>query len=181
MKAYVVFADESGYFLIPTVRKTWAPRGQTPVLPYTYLHDRVSAISALTLSPQRRRLGLYFQCHRHNISQREVTHFIRNLLRHLRGHVVLILDRGGIHVGRQIRGYFARTRRLHVEYFPGYAPKLNPDEGVWGHTKRSLANLAPPDQSELLVHVLRALGRLARRPSVLRGFIHHAKMTPFLE
>jgi transposase len=49
--AYLVFLDESGFMLTPTVRRTFAPRGKTPVLSAWDRRDRLSAISCVTLSP----------------------------------------------------------------------------------------------------------------------------------
>src|SRR5262249_43402792 len=60
-QAYVVFLDEAGFQLTPAVRRTLAPRGQTPVLDAWDRRDRISAISCLTLSPQQGRPGLYFE------------------------------------------------------------------------------------------------------------------------
>ena len=65
--AYLVFVDESGFMLAPTVLRTWAPRGQTPRLRHWARHDRVSVLSALSVSPLRQHLGLYYQWHHHNI------------------------------------------------------------------------------------------------------------------
>jgi hypothetical protein len=94
-----VFADECGFLLIPNVRRTWAPRGQTPIIRHRYRRDKISAISAITVSPTRHRLGLYVHLHPdENISQVEVTIFLRALLRHLRGPVIVLLDGGSIHV-----------------------------------------------------------------------------------
>jgi hypothetical protein len=45
--------------LTPTVRRTYAPRGETPILKSWDRHDRISAIGALTVSPKRQRLGLF--------------------------------------------------------------------------------------------------------------------------
>ena len=46
--AHLVFADESGFLLIPNVVKTWAPRGQTPVLRHYYRRERISVISGVS-------------------------------------------------------------------------------------------------------------------------------------
>jgi winged helix-turn-helix protein/DDE superfamily endonuclease len=64
----LAFLDESGFLLIPNVRKTWAPVGHTPHVRHSYRRDRVSVISALTVAPRRRRLGLYFDLHGRNIT-----------------------------------------------------------------------------------------------------------------
>ena len=59
--AHLMFLDESGFMLTPTARRSFAPRGQTPILKGWDRHDRISAISGITVSPKKRRLGLYFQ------------------------------------------------------------------------------------------------------------------------
>jgi len=150
MGAYLVFIDESGFLLIPNVRKTWAPRGQTPVYRCRYRRDKISAISGITVSPKRQRIGLYFRLHAKNIQQAEVCDFLRHLLRHLRGAVIVLWDNGSFHKGEPIRELCRRFPRLHIEAFPPYAPELNPDEGVWTHLKRELSNGRPDDRDELL-------------------------------
>ena len=68
----IVLIDESGFILQPVVRRTWAPKGQTPIQYSWDRHDRLSVISAITMSPVRQRFGLYFRIHRHNITFVEV-------------------------------------------------------------------------------------------------------------
>jgi hypothetical protein len=79
--AHLVFADESGFLLTPTVAKTWAPVGKTPMLRHFDRRDRISAISGISVSPKLQRLNLYFQLHFKNIQQQEVCSFLRRLLR----------------------------------------------------------------------------------------------------
>jgi hypothetical protein len=57
--AHLVFLDESGFFLTPSVRRTWAPRGQTPILDAWDRRDRIAAISSISVSPRHRRLNLH--------------------------------------------------------------------------------------------------------------------------
>ena len=178
--AYLVFLDESGFLLIGTVRRTWAPRGQTPITRYRYRHGKVSLISALSVSPRRHRVGLYYQLHRENIRRPEVCAFVRHLLRHVSGHVILLWDNGQIHKGEEIRRLLDRHPRLHLEYFPGYAPELNPDEGVWNQTKGALANGRPDDLGELAAHVLAELAKLRRSPPSLRACFHESALPPLL-
>jgi transposase len=167
--------------LIPNVRRTWAPRGQTPIVRHRYRRDKISAISAITVSAQRHRVGLYLHLHPEaNITHVEVAIFLRALLRHLRGHVIVLLDGGSIHKGPDVLALRARCPRLHVEWFPGYAPELNPDELVWAHFKATLANGHPQDLHELE----RTLGRITRdvrrRPDLIRSFIIGSALPAFL-
>lgn len=167
-----MFLDESGFLLIPTVRRTWAPRGHTPLVRHRYRRDKISAISAVTLSARRRRLGLYLHFHPdQNITHVEVALFLRALLRHLRGHVIVLWDGGSIHKGPDVRTLRARCPRLHVERFPAYAPELNPDEFVWGYLKRALANGRPDSLRDLLATLSRLTRRVGHRPDLLRAFI----------
>jgi transposase len=160
--------------LTPTVVRTWAPRGQTPIFRHSQRHDRISVISALSVSPKRRRVGLYYQWHHHNIREIEAVAFLRHLLRHLRGHVVLIWDNLGVHKGKLVQKLCRRVPRLHLEYLPAYAPELNPDEGVWRQTKARLANGCPADRFDLALDVMRELERLRRAPARLWSCITHS-------
>ena len=176
----MAFLDESGFMLTPTVRRTWAPRGHTPLLVHRYRHDKISAISAVTVSPRRQRLGLSCHFHFTNISELEVVAFLRLLLRHLSGHVVLLWDGGSIHRGAAVQHLLARHPRLHVERFPAYAPELNPDEQVWNHFKATLANGCPLTLDELVDDLSRVARRARRAPALLRGFIRESDLPRFL-
>ena len=178
--AHIVFADESGFLLIPTVRKTWAPRGHTPVVRHRYRHDRISVISGVSVAPRRRRVGLYFQAHENNIRHDEVCAFLRYLLRHLRGHVILIWDNASIHKGDRIREICHRFPRLHLEFLPPYAPQLNPDEAVWAYAKGKLANGRSDDLPTLRRHVRQALCEVQGSQRRLRACIHRSELPPFL-
>jgi transposase len=177
--AHLVFIDESGFLLIPSVRKTWAPRGHTPLLRFWQRHDRLSVISGISVSPCRHRLGLYYRVHRANIRQPQVCEFLRHLLRHLRGPVIILWDNGRIHKGPLIRAFCLRFPRLHPEFFPAYAPELNPDEGIWTLAKATLANGRPDCVTTLMADLLLTFKRLRRSQSKLRGCITGSDLSFF--
>ena len=179
-KAHLLFVDEAGFLLIPTLRRTWAPRGQTPKVSYHYRHDRFSVISGLSVSPVRRRVGLYFRCHRNNIRQAQVCTFFHHVLRHLRGPVIAILDNASIHKGEPIRELCRRYPRLHLEFLPPYTPELNPDEGVWADAKARLANGRPDDLDVLYQRLYATLRSLKRSPRRLRRCVHQSKLSLFV-
>jgi hypothetical protein len=135
--AHIVFADESGFLLIPNVVPRWAPAGQTPIHRHRQGRgDKISVISGISLSPRQLRLSLYYLLFFDNIGQQEVYRFLRELLRHLRGPIIALLDNSSTHKGDPIEQLQRRQHRLQVEYFPSYAPELNSDEGVWSLAKR---------------------------------------------
>ena len=142
--------------------------------------DRISVISGVTVSPKRRRLNLYFQLHLKNIQQHEARGFLRVLMRHLRGHIFVLWDGGQPHRGRMVTELVRRVPRLHLVRFPGYAPELNPDEGIWKLAKGLLANGCPKDLSELSASLTRALHSIRKSPVNLRGCIDHSGLPYFL-
>lgn len=156
---------------MPTVRRTWAPRGQTPLVRHRYQRDKISAISALTVSPRRLQCGLYLHFHAANITHVEVAIFLRDLLRHIRGHIMLLWDGGSVHRGAGVAELLARHPRLHVERFPAYAPELNPDELVWNHLKHRLANGSPDTVEELLADLEDESRALRKTSDLLRAFV----------
>ena len=160
--------------------KTWAPRGQTPVHRHSARRDKISVISGISVSPKRHRLGLFYQLYFNNIGQDEVCVFLRDLLRHLRGPVIVLLDNASTHGGEPLRDLLRRHPRLHLEHFPSYAPELNPDEGVWGLAKRTLANGCPHNRDELMRDVIRSIERIRHSPAKLRGCIQQSELPFFL-
>ena len=104
--AHLVLIDESGLFLNPLVRRSWAPRGKTPVIGGDGGHrTKVSVIGAVSVSPSARHLGLYFATLPDGFfTAGAVAGFLRDLLRHLRGKVV-VWDGGGNHKGPLVREF----------------------------------------------------------------------------
>jgi transposase len=179
--AHIVFADESGFLLAPLVARTWAPQGSTPVVHHRQgRRDKISVISGISVSPQRQHLGLYYLLFFDNIGQEEVALFLRELLRHLRGPLIALLDNSSTHHGAPLEELRRRHPRLHIEHFPAYAPELNPDEGVWSLAKRDLANAGPLDRDQLLNHVIRSINSVRNSAAKLRGCILESDLPNFL-
>lgn len=145
---------------------------------HRYRRDRISVISGVSISPKRRRVGLYYRFHRPNIDGTGVCDFLRHLLRHLRGHVFVIWDNASIHRGVPVRALCSRFPRLHLVALPPYAPELNPDEGVWNLAKASLANGRPDTVEELDAHLEDTLAQLSRSFFKLRSCVHRTGL-PF--
>lgn len=166
--------------LTPTVRRTFAPRGQTPTHYCWDRRDRISAISAITVSPKRRRVGLYFHLlpDNENVHAEDIVQFLRLLDWHLRKPMTIVWDRINIH-NRSIvvREYLRRHPRIVTEQLPAYAPDLNPDEGVWSYTKYArLANFAATDRADLRQAVTNELTMLRGRRDLLASFIRQTKL-----
>ena len=120
--------------MAPLVAKTWAPRGCTPFQRHRQgRRDKISVISGISLSPRRHRLGLYYLLFYDNIAQEEVCVFLRELLRHLRGPVIVLLDNSSTHQGEPLRKLLRQHPRLSIEHFPPMPRNSTPmkESGLW--------------------------------------------------
>jgi transposase len=170
--AHLVFLDESGFLLIPNVKRTWAPKGQTPTVAYCFKHKKISALSALALSPKRKKIALYLQFRKRSFKGPDVKRFLQQLLKQLRGPIMLLWDGGQIHRHREVKALIQAHPRLSVEEFPGYAPELNPAEYVWCQTDSALANSRPEELDELTPMLVAAKRRLSRSQDLLWSCIY---------
>jgi transposase len=167
-----VFIDEAGFYLLPAAVATYAPVGETPVLHEWLTRDHLSAISAVT--PEG---ALRMQVYEEAITGAHVVRFLQHLARRLPGGKFwLFWDGAPIHRSRTVQAYLAAAPpgRFRVEQLPGYAPELNPDEGVWDQLKEhELANVSCLDLRQLRAELRAATQRLQRQPEVVRGFFRH--------
>lgn len=172
----LVVIDESGFMLQPVLRQTWAARGLTPEVVPSAEHDRWSVITALTVSPERQRLGLYFQGFRRNICGVDCELFVW-ALQHLRRPLTVIWDGLSAHktAANSLRDAGAK---VVFHRFPPYAPQLNPVEFVWAHAKHGrLANVCPLDSFHLGEAVKDTLLETRRHQTLLRSFFLSANLT----
>jgi hypothetical protein len=165
--------------MAPVVRRTWAPRGLTPFLwQRTSTYRKVSVVAALAVSPQRDQVRFYFRLHPNaNIKAPSVLSFLQNLSRHVRGPFILLWDRFLAHRARIVQGYIDQTEGLHSEFFPPYAPELNPVENAWNYLKtNSMANQAVFDLAVLTQKARRHGQALQRKQRLLRSFMKHTPL-----
>jgi putative transposase len=159
----LVLEDEAGFSLVSPLKRTWAPRGHTPVLRTSISHhSRINVLGAVLISPHGRRIRLCSRLHHGTVTGREVVAFLRQLVRRVRGPIVLVWDNHPIHQRKLVQQFIARHPRLHVFQFPAYAPELNPAEGIWTQAAEALAGTAPHNVSELQVNLATALRRVRR-------------------
>jgi len=102
------------------------------------------------------------------------------LLRHLRGPIIVLLDNSSTHKGAPIEQLLDRHRRLRIEHFPSYAPQLNPDEGVWSLAKRDLANSCPNDVEELMKDILGSIEAIRNSAEKLRDCVAQSELPFYL-
>jgi transposase len=175
--AHLAFLDESGFMLMPLVRRTLARRGQRVVLRCSDKHDRISAISCVTLSPQAMHVGLYFWLLlNENFHGDEVVEFLAYLTDKVPGEWTVVWDGNNIHgKSKVVKAWLAKHPHVLVEDFPAHDPDANPDEWVWSWAKYGkLCNLCPLDVECLFDAVWDTLEELRHQPCLLTSFVMDA-------
>jgi transposase len=168
----LVWIDEAGFYLLPAVVRTYAPCGQTPILHAPLSYDHLSAISGITPAGQ---LLMLVQEDAYHGS--EVVRFLKHVLHHIQGKLLILWDGASIHHGQAIKDFLAAgaAKRIHLERLPGYAPDLNPDEGIWRYLKHvELKNVICHNQPELRYELRLATARLRHKRDIIQACIQHA-------
>lgn len=166
-KYTILWVDEAGFYLLPMAVRTWAPHRQTPLLRVKLTRDHLSAISGITLDGR-----FFMQVRKTSYDAEAVVGFLKVLLRKISGKVLIIWDGSPIHRNHEIKTFLKTKmgKRLHLEQLPGYAPDLNPDEGIWQYLKRvEMGNLCCRDLDHLYQELLRAKERLRHKRDIIRS------------
>ena len=158
-------------YLLPGVVKTWAPRGQTPVLHHHLTNAHLSTISAV--SPEG---DLYVQVQRRAYDSEAVLRFLDAVHAALPGKLLVIWDGAPIHRSDQVQAYLVEARAwLRIEPLPGYAPELNPDEGIWNYLKYvELKNHTFATVGRLEAAVNSALQQISHLPDIVKATFREA-------
>ncbi len=166
----ILWVDESGFYLLPGAVRTYAPRGQTPILRVPLTRDHLSVISGITPDG-----ALYLLAQERSLNGTDVVRFLRHLLTVIPDPLLVIWDGGPIHRGQPVKDLLAEVgpARLRVERLPGYAPDLNPDEGIWRYLKHvELRNVCCETLAHLRRHLRLATARLRHKRSVIQACAH---------
>jgi transposase len=162
--------DEFGFSFAELLATTWAPRGQRPVLKRIKKERRlVSTAVALSLSGK-----IYKRHFTGSIKSPQIIRFLQHLLQFFPKGFILIWDRARIHTSALTRSFLAEHPEILPEYFPAYAPELNPEEYCHGNVKQHLRNAAFTDADHIIHALDNGFARLRRRPDLLEGFFHAA-------
>jgi transposase len=168
----LVFEDESGFYLLPGVVRTYAPEGRTPVLREKQTRDHLSVMGGMTPAGK-----VYTLARQESLNGLHSVEFLAHLLRVAGERLLVIWDGSPIHRRQAVREFASETHgRIWLEALPGYAPDLNPwDEGGWHHLKDvEMRNVPCLDLEQLHEEFHLAIGRLRRKPHLIRSFFTQA-------
>jgi transposase len=165
----LVCVDESGFYLLPGLVRTYGPKGQTPVVDKKLTRDHLSVMAGVTPAGK-----LYTLVRQKSLKSPESVLFLKHLLVQTGQKLLVIWDGSPIHRWGAVQEFLAEggAKRVHLEAMPGYAPDLSPlDQGCWQHLKHvEMRNLSCMDMEELHLEFHLAVGRLRQKPHLIRAF-----------
>ena len=187
--AWLVFEDEPGQGLRPPKGRTWGRRGHTPVLRVTGSSNKRVSLAALICVKPGQRARLIYRVHhgrghgqdpRKGFTETDYARLLDAAHQQLAGPIVVVWDNLNTHISAMADMVAARDWLTVCRLTP-YAHELNPVELVWSHLKRSLANLAKRNLSQLTALIKTRLKQMQYRPGLLDGFLASTglDLTPF--
>ena len=169
-KAEIFFWDESGFRADAVHGKTWAMKGQRPVIQRPGQRQSVSAASAVNSKG-----AFWFEMYEGALTGERFVEMLERLMSGQKQPIHLVMDGLPAHKKACVRQYVEQTQgRLTLHFLPGYAPDLNPDALVWSHTKRTGVARNPLRKGEkLLERIQSQLQFIANTPALVRSFFMH--------
>jgi transposase len=168
----LIFEDESGFYLLPGVVRTYAPEAQTPVIREKQTRDHLSIVGGMTPAGK-----VYTLVRQESLNGLHSVEFLVHLLRVAGARLLVIWDGSPIHRRAEVKEFVSGTHgKVWLEALPGYAPDLNPwDEGGWHHLKNvEMRNAVCLDLEELHQEFHLAVGRLRQKPHLVQSFFAQA-------
>jgi transposase len=178
--AWIVFFDESAVSLIPPVRRTWSPRGRTPVLRHRFGWKKASMAAALGYRPDGSAARLCFHLQQPSYDTDRLIAVLEQLAGFYAGQrVVLLWDGLSAHWSTKMRADLDSQRDwLTAERLPAYAPELNPVEYLWANLKDvELANLPTTTLLEVANATEQGIQRVCKHEELVVGFLAHTGLT----
>ena len=168
----IVFIDESGLSERPTRVRTWAPRGETPVLQYSFSWHQLSAIAGVTF------WQFYFRLFPGSIKGPQIVEFLKALNRQIPGPLLIVWDGLKAHRSKLVRQYVEREDvDIQLAFLPAYAPELNPVEYLWSYLKtHEIANLCTSRLHQVSDFARRRLRSMQRRSTLVSAFWQQAQL-----
>jgi transposase len=167
----LVFVDESGFYLLPGVVKTYAPKGRTPIVDEWQTRDHLSVMGGVT--PQGK---VYSLVRPTSLNGLHTIEFLVHLGRLGADRLLVVWDGSPIHRRAEVKAFVAEAGdAIHLEPLPPYAPDLNPVEWLWRQMKEvEMRNQTCLDLEQLHMELHLAFDRVRQKPALIGSFFEGA-------
>jgi transposase len=161
------WADETGLSNQANYGRSFAPKGQTPVIRRPARRFSQSMISSLT-----NRGKLRFMIYEGALKASIFLDFLRRLVREAARKLFVIVDNLPVHRARRVTAWVHdHADQIELCYLPSYAPEHNPDEFLNNDLKQAMARRRTPrDKAALKSGLTSYMRSLQRCPAKVRTF-----------
>ncbi len=172
-KAEIQWADETGISNQPNYGRSFAPRGETPVIAHTAVRFTQSMISSVTNQGRLR-----FMIYSGALNIAIFLKFLQRLVRDARRKIILVVDNLRVHRAKAVMAWVERNKdKIELAFLPPYAPQHNPDEYVNNDVKQELARRATPkDKAAMKAALTSYMRELQKKPAKIRSFFLASKV-----
>ena len=169
-KALIYWGDETGVSNQDQVGRSYAPKGQTPII-----HKTAKKLTTSMISAVNNRGLMRFMCFKGALNAGLFITFLGRLIKDAPNRIFLIVDNLRVHKSVKVSQWVeAHKDEIELHFLPPYAPERNPDEYLNNDLKQQLKNLPRPDNHEDLVEATSSVLRsLQRKPHRIRAYFHH--------
>lgn len=165
--AEIHWGDETGLSNQANYGRSFAPKGQTPVIGRTAKRHTTSMISSITNRGTAR-----FMIYEGALNADLFLAFLKRLIKAAARKVFLIVDNLKVHKAHKVTAWL-ETRRDRIELFflPAYAPEHNPDEFLNNDVKQGMARWpAAKSRDEVKTSLRHYMRDLQRKPDKVCSF-----------
>ena len=167
--ALIFFADESGIRSDHHAGRTWAPKGQTPLVKATGARFSLNMLSAVNAKGHFR-----FMTVEGRVTATVFRDFLKRLITGMDRKIFLIVDGHPAHKAKLVKKFVAdHADKIELFFLPPYSPELNPDELIWAHVKNRIGKAAIRTKAELTAMVIGVLRSLQKMPQVISSFFRN--------
>jgi transposase len=169
-EAEIHWGDETGLRSDDVRGRSYAPKGQTPVVQVCSNRESLSLISSVTNQGKVR-----WMVFGGALNAKILIRFLKRLIQSAQRKVFLILDNLRVHHAKVVREWLAKQEEhLEVFYLPSYSPELNPDECLNADLKQAVTSKAPARSKGQLKRVTVAhLRKLSKSPERIKSYFRH--------
>jgi transposase len=166
-KAEIHWSDETGVSNQANYGRSFAPAGETPVIPRPAARFTQSMISSVTNQGKLR-----FMIYDGALNAVIFLKFLRRLIKDTTRKLFVIVDNLRVHKARVVMAWVEENKdRIELFYLPPYAPERNPDEYVNNDVKQAMGRRATPmDKAAMKAGLTSHMRGLQRRPHKVRSF-----------
>lgn len=171
--AEIWWGDETAVKPEAHVRRSYSPKGQTPVIRQPAKRFHSSLISAINNQGKMQWMALH-----QALNVECFLKFLRQLIKCRKRKIILIVDNLRVHHAKDVKEWLEKNKeRIEVYYLPSYSPEINPDEYLNNDLKQNLNKEGvPSSKTKLDEKVSDSMSMLKNNRKKVRAFFRHPKV-----